>query len=355
MHNQDFTISARIRTTANGTIFCKTKNWAEWVPDGKSFFIRGGRLVYDIGWVGSIRSRQKVNDGEWHDVAMTWSAKEGEVTFFVDGRRDTSGTLKANEEVSDHAIRVGYTNEDFPDPSFFKGELAQVRFYQRLLTAEELSGKVQPKRNSLRVDWQKAEDGKLVDSSEAKRNAEVIGSDERTNVLNSNGLMVAVSESAEGVRWMNADGCLRLVIPAGQTPLRFTLFHCPLREGVEAKALVGQLPVSEPTLELSALTHGGPKNWPEVLETEATRGSGDGPFVVDVLTEPRDNPWNCRVRLTGVDFLESGNEAVCSAWDGSIWHVSGINDASGQLKWRRIAAGLFSNHLVSRFGMENFS
>ena len=65
-----------------------------WVPDGKSLFVRGGRLVFDLGWVGAVTSRRAVDDGAWHDVAMTWEQETGRVRLYVDGRLDGEGNLK---------------------------------------------------------------------------------------------------------------------------------------------------------------------------------------------------------------------------------------------------------------------
>jgi hypothetical protein len=62
---------------------------------------------------------------------------------------------------------------------------------------------------------------------------------------------------------------------------------------------------------------------------------------VDVLTHPESNPWLCQIRLTGLDFLSGGNQAVLCTWDGDIWQVGGIDGRSGNLTWRRIASGLF--------------
>jgi len=68
MTSGDFSITARIRTMTDGTIFCKANDQGPWVPNGKTFFVRGGRLCYDIGWVGAVQSKKKVDDGRWHDV-----------------------------------------------------------------------------------------------------------------------------------------------------------------------------------------------------------------------------------------------------------------------------------------------
>ena len=66
----------------------------------------------------------------------------------------------------------------------------------------------------------------------------------------------------------------------------------------------------------------------------------DGPYAVDTLTAPDDNPWHSFLRFGGHDFFKNGDCAVCSV-SGDVWVVSGIDDKLENLKWRRFATGLF--------------
>ena len=52
----DYTIATRFQTRRGGSLFCETTPGDRWVPDGKSLFVRDGRLVFDIGWVGAVVS-----------------------------------------------------------------------------------------------------------------------------------------------------------------------------------------------------------------------------------------------------------------------------------------------------------
>ncbi len=166
------------------------------------------------------------------------------------------------------------------------------------------------------------------------------------------GWTVAGIEGMGGdLEWITEEGNLRLKIPAGHEPLRFTLWLANVTRTDDVKPLVDSIVLDEPSLDLTALTKGGPARWPQVLTTDVVMGEDDGPFAVDVLTHPADNPWFCRMRLSGFDFTPDGNQAVVSEWDGSIWLVSGLRQlpdhaaaASGrkvQITWRRIASGLF--------------
>ena len=137
--NSDFTILATIRTTEGGTIFSKAARSGPWVPDGKTFFIRDGRLCYDIGWVGALQSRSRVNDGQWHQVAATFDASQGLLRLYVDGALQGQSSLRPKAAVRDHVVRIGYTAPNFPQPTgAFLGDIRQVRFYQRRLQENEL-------------------------------------------------------------------------------------------------------------------------------------------------------------------------------------------------------------------------
>ena len=106
-------------------------------------------------------------------------------------------------------------------------------------------------------------------------------------------------------------------------------------------ALDAHAKTSNPPESLDARTRGGPRRWPEVLKTHAIIGPSEGPFAVDVLTHPENNPWYSLTRFTGLDFLDGGKQLVTCTWDGDVWLVDGIDDLAGELSWRRIAAGLF--------------
>jgi hypothetical protein len=56
----------------------------KWSPDAKALFIRGGRLVYDIGWLGAINWGPKVNDGKPHTAVLSVSG--GTAKLWLDGK-----------------------------------------------------------------------------------------------------------------------------------------------------------------------------------------------------------------------------------------------------------------------------
>lgn len=355
MTRRDFTIVARIKTKTGGTIFAKTANHPDWVRNGKTLFVRGGRLCYDIGWVGAVQSRRRVNDGKWHDVAVTYRHETGQVQLFVDGKADANGTLKPRQPVAGHVVRVGYTADNFPtSKSYFEGELASLRFDQRVLATSEISQteKSAKESDSLVARWKltDATGGTVQDGSGRGHTAEVVaGSAQHANI--ESGSLLAGITGNTSVQWLGVDGNLRLIIPAGDTPLRFTLWQAQIADENRARTFLAALVVEDPDRDLAALTRGGPPRWPEAVKADVSIGNDDGPFAVDVLTHPVTNPWFCRMRLTGFDFYPDGDRAIVSAWDGSVWLVSGLADLPAtaaeqtstpvQLTWQRIASGLF--------------
>jgi hypothetical protein len=82
------------------------------------------------------------------------------------------------------------------------------------------------------------------------------------------------------------------------------------------------------------------KRWGEAITTEGIIGADDGPFAVDTITIPFDNPYGSRMRTGAFDFFSDGRAAV-STWNGDVWIVSGIDADLGRLEWRRFATGLF--------------
>ena len=89
---------------------------------------------------------------------------------------------------------------------------------------------------------------------------------------------------------------------------------------------------------LAKLTKGGPMQWPQILETRGTLGSG-APYVVDNITVPVNNPWNAPLYFGDHDFLPDGAALICTM-QGEVWHVSGLDDKLGKVRWRRFATGL---------------
>lgn len=353
----DFTIVAKIKTKSDGTLWSLAPAGPKWAPDGQTFFVRDGRLGLDIGWVGAVTAKTKINDGQWHHVALTWQQKDHKVRFYVDGKLDGEGTLAAKAPLQERVVRIGFTSPDFPRPhSFFRGEMEEVRFYNRTLT-EGLAefSKHDPSDKSLLGLWKPngATGDSVKDVSAYHHDAHVRHG--LAPVTSMQGPVVAgFAPHKIPATWMVEKGKLRLKILAGKEPLRFSIWLpanasaiLPAQIATFEKSLQNVV-VPTPDRDLSAMTHGGPPRWPEKLTTSVVVGEEKGPFAVDILAAPETNPWLAQTRFTGLDFFPDGRMAVCT-WDGDVWIVETQSSrvaGSGQaatptLRWQRIASGMF--------------
>ena len=156
-------------------------------------------------------------------------------------------------------------------------------------------------------------------------------------------MKLRVAPKSTGIRLLGAgaklkvqDGFHLLEIPAGKA-LRLKLFL----SASDQPGLSKFLEQSQPPLDLSTFTKGGPPRHETVLSTVAMRGEENGAYSVDVLTLPLENPWKSRMRPTGIDFIEGGKGAVLSTIDGEVWRLDGLTNPDGVITWRRMATGLF--------------
>lgn len=90
--------------------------------------------------------------------------------------------------------------------------------------------------------------------------------------------------------------------------------------------------------QLAKLTHGGPAQWPQLIETKGELGKAE-PYTLDTLTIPANTPWKSSLNFCGLDFFANG-DALVSTFEGEVWLVRGIDDSLRHLRWKRFAAGL---------------
>ncbi len=86
---------------------------------------------------------------------------------------------------------------------------------------------------------------------------------------------------------------------------------------------------------------GGTAQWPDLIETKITLGSGR-PYAMDTIELPADNPWKLPVFCGDHDFLADGSAMLCTM-QGDVWQVSGLElggRPSEVARWRRFASGL---------------
>jgi len=155
-------------------------------------------------------------------------------------------------------------------------------------------------------------------------------------------LVAGLGPPLPGATWSaTADGLLRLKIPPGKEPLRFTVWTAATSKPDQVERIVASVKTQGMDLDLGPLTRGGGRRWPMVVTVPGQPGRDSGPFAVDVFPQPTGNPWSCLTRFTGLDFYPDGKHAALCTWDGDVWRVGGIDDPAGAITWQRIASGLF--------------
>ncbi|WP_435010173.1 DUF6797 domain-containing protein [Tundrisphaera lichenicola] len=344
MSTGDYSIVSRFQTLRGGSLFSETVTGTKWVPQGKSLFVRNGRVAFDIGWVGVIESSRRVDDELWHTAVLTYEQATHTARLYIDGEQSGEKVLVSKEPLAHRVGRIGFTAENFPAPtSYFAGRIAEIRLYQRTLDPEAIVHLTSGAENlpgpfaSWKPDMARGDT--IRDESEHKREGKIVRKDSGT--MENSGILAGISPPLEGISWSSTEqGDLRLTIPAGENSLRFTLKVLRVPGDEDPKVLASAISDGTST-NLVELTTGGPSRWPEVLKTPITTGLSDGPFAVDLLALPINNPWLCLLRPTGFDFLDGGRQAAVCTWDGDVWLVDGLDAPSGEFSWRRIASGLF--------------
>lgn len=122
----DWAVAARFKTSGNGTLVSRCPPMGEWAPDAKALFLRGGRLVYDIGWVGALTSKDAFNDGKWHTVVLR---NDGDgASVWVDGElQAVDDDFQADDDAA-FTFKIGAANHNFAGA--YDGEIEQVRFFE---------------------------------------------------------------------------------------------------------------------------------------------------------------------------------------------------------------------------------
>jgi hypothetical protein len=134
-----------------------------------------------------------------------------------------------------------------------------------------------------------------------------------------------------------ADGLCFVTIPPHAAPIQVDI---AIFQRWKSPTFFPNLP-SRPPYNFGTMIKGGPALWGEPLVTEGKLGAGDGPYVVDTITLPENNPYDAWMRTSGFDFFPDGHSAAICTWNGDVWIVKGIDDKLDHLTWTRYATGLF--------------
>jgi hypothetical protein len=134
---KSMTWSAWVKTKSDGTIMALTGSGEKWIRGGISLFIKNGHLTLDIGWQGAWKSSGGISDGQWHHVAMT--QVDNGIHLYLDGKLHSSHNCLMDPALKDlDRFKIGFTNGNFPKPSWFKGQMKNVAVYDYAMTDERV-------------------------------------------------------------------------------------------------------------------------------------------------------------------------------------------------------------------------
>ena len=132
----DFTALSTFSTKTNGTLFAMCDPQGKWSPDAKALFLRDGKLVYDIGWLGEMSGGRKVNDGQSHTIVLT--SQKGRVQLWLDGKKVAENPSFQRPDVKGHVWKVGRASKDFGG-AFRGGTIAALRVWKRAMAPAEIA------------------------------------------------------------------------------------------------------------------------------------------------------------------------------------------------------------------------
>ena len=128
------TVLVRFRAEGSGTIFSRAPAEGPWEPDAKAVFLRGGQLIYDIGWVGSINAGSGYDDGEWHTLAFVY--RDSVIRLYIDGELKTTDDDFISEDNPEHVFKIGAASPDFAGN--LQGNVSRLLTYDHALTEMEI-------------------------------------------------------------------------------------------------------------------------------------------------------------------------------------------------------------------------
>ena len=132
----DFTAMVTFVTKEDGTLFAKCEAKEKWSKDAKGLFVKNGKLLYDIGWLGELSGGAKVTDGKEHTAVF--SVYKGHAQLWLDGKKIAEKTDFTRPDIATHVWKVGLATSDFGG-NFEKGSIAKLRFWKRDMDGDEIA------------------------------------------------------------------------------------------------------------------------------------------------------------------------------------------------------------------------
>jgi hypothetical protein len=138
--DQDATIVTVFKTTSGGTLLSRSPATGNWAPGGKTLFSRWGHVGLDIGWISYLQGQHYINDGNptLSVALLDYIGSSDTLTFYTNGASD--GVKNWNMDrfpESSFVLKIGFTNSNFPTPTWFNGDIAEILIFDKVLTTLE--------------------------------------------------------------------------------------------------------------------------------------------------------------------------------------------------------------------------
>jgi cytochrome c5 len=150
----DYTVVVRFRSGGEGTLFARCPSTGKWAPDSKALFIRDGRLVFDIGWLGAMSGGERVDDGRDHVAVLAQAGAR--LRLWLDGKMVAERNGFGRPDREGYVFKVGRAATDFGG-ELRSGNIGELRFWQRAVPEAEVAswsrGDIGPE---VRADFQHA-------------------------------------------------------------------------------------------------------------------------------------------------------------------------------------------------------
>jgi hypothetical protein len=117
----------------NGTIFAKANANGNWTQGGKTFFIRSGRYMTDVGWVGVLETSSLVstNNASIATFVHRENGNEDVHRIYYNGMKEVDAIWNfdtfSESSLQDGGIfKIGYTSDNFPQGHGLYGQIGEI-------------------------------------------------------------------------------------------------------------------------------------------------------------------------------------------------------------------------------------
>lgn len=323
------TVLVRFLSMGDGTLISSSPARGAWKPNGKTLFIRGQRLVFDIGWVGAMTSRSTLENGKWYTAALVVGNEA--TRLYIDGKLEAESANFRRPAEPGHVLKIGATATNFGGD--LQGEIASIDILPGELSNAQLQAFAaqteQQRLPTALFHWTPTPDTKRHTANNPIDNSTPL-------------LLTALAGETDGLTWnVDENGQVILNIPANDHPMTFSVLRSATTQRMFA-TVCNELRQAQqqPVTDLDQLLKGGPQRWPDPIVVQGQLGAPINGYALDTIPLPETNPWNAWLRTSAVDFFSDGR-AVVTMHGGDVFIVDGIDESLQRVTWKRYVAGLF--------------